>query len=210
MDKIVGRREFVTILELGIAVLAKIDTGAYRSSIHCTDYTIKDDIVDCNILGKHRLKLESQGWVKVRSSNGEHERRPIVILKCKFAGKTRDILFTLTDRSNMNCPILIGRTALSDMELLVDSREKHLHESITPTWGMSDLDKKIIALINKMNNSGYRLVTDEEYDDFWKLVDQYLIAADDLIERASRTAEADKEKLYTRLKSWMNSRQLLM
>jgi alpha-L-glutamate ligase-like protein len=83
---------------------ARIDTGALRSSI---DRQIAKDLgllCDQNILWKDRYTY--------RSSIGT-ETRPIIGIKLRIAGRKIKTAVSVTDRSKMAVPILIGRNDLS-------------------------------------------------------------------------------------------------
>lgn len=116
--EVIGRAEIVDFPELGLSnVAAKIDTGAYTSSIHCKEIKqIDEKTLECIFLdeehdafaGKvHRLTIIDQ--FSVKSSNGETENRFMVKSNIKILGKTYDIFLTLTDRAIMRFPVLLGR-----------------------------------------------------------------------------------------------------
>ena len=124
----VGWRELVSLPELGLAgIPAKIDTGARTSSLHA-------DVLDDFMRGGERFVRFAVDWdgqrhfceavhVDVRgitSSNGDQQTRfviktPLMIGKMKFRAE-----ISLADRSQMQFPMLIGRTALR-RRMVVDS-----------------------------------------------------------------------------------------
>ena len=73
--------------------LAKVDTGADSSSIHCDDFYVKDDVLYCKILAlKKILKFKNFSKKFVKSSNGEGSERYKVTLRvivdgCEVVGK---------------------------------------------------------------------------------------------------------------------------
>lgn len=109
----------------------KIDTGAYRSAIHCTDgRIIKKDgkmFLSGNLLKDHPcafgrsfyFETDEYEEVLVASSFGEQEKRYEVKLRCKIGPLVFNTTFTLADRSNKLFPLLIGRRALKG-RFLVD------------------------------------------------------------------------------------------
>ncbi len=127
---IIGRAEEVDIVGTVLDVPAKIDTGAFRSSIHATN--IREATVDGKkvlkfaILGhrcapvKYDITTERYENIVVRSSNGEESDRYEVSLKIKIGPKIFMASFSLYDRSNNVFPILIGREALK-YRFLVDA-----------------------------------------------------------------------------------------
>ncbi|MBN2881167.1 ATP-dependent zinc protease [Candidatus Woesearchaeota archaeon] len=90
-------------------VLARIDTGATRSSI---------DIKLAAELGLGPI-LETR---QVKSSLGT-DLRPIVRAKIEIAGKELESTFTLADRDHMNYKILIGQNILKE-GFLIDPLKK--------------------------------------------------------------------------------------
>ncbi len=136
----IGRREHISFPEIGIIELtAKIDTGAYRSVLHC--YEIEEVEID----GAKKLKVsidahynpkedhkifyfENYYKVKVRSSNGKVQNRFMVKLKIKLGNKTYNTEFTFNNRSKMRYPVLIGRKFIKK-KFLVDVSKKFLLNS---------------------------------------------------------------------------------
>ena len=137
MKKIIGRRERITLPEWGLKnVTGKIDTGAYTSSIHCDFVEEKEEdgkkILFCKILepsdkkynGK-LLRSENYSQKKVKNSFGQAEVRYKVSTKVIMFGVEFDAEFTLTDRSKMRNPILLGRKMLTG-RFIVDVQEVNL------------------------------------------------------------------------------------
>jgi len=76
-------------------VRAKVDTGAYRTSID-------SDLVD-------ELGLDPHGtFVRVRSGSGRQKRRTVK-LKFKLHGKDMETIATYTPRGHLRFPVIIGR-----------------------------------------------------------------------------------------------------
>ncbi len=87
--------------------LAKIDTGAARSSV---DY----DIVEKLKLGPHFKK------VKVKSALG-HQERPVIKARIKIKGIIVDTTFSISRRHHLKRKVLIGVNTLKEINALVDS-----------------------------------------------------------------------------------------
>ncbi|MCR9172587.1 MAG: RimK/LysX family protein [bacterium] len=129
---VIGRREWVNFTDLNLSKIeAKIDTGAYTSSIHCHHIAVDGDRVTCIFLDPshsqytgEELTFEIFKSVKVRSSNGQEEFRYMIRTQIEILGTHYPIRLTLTDRSNMNYPILIGRRFLRN-KFLVDVNRIH-------------------------------------------------------------------------------------
>lgn len=83
-----------------IGARAKIDTGADRCSIDI-------DLAEA-------LRLEVIGEVNVRNANGV-VKRPLYCATIKFEREKYDVTMTGSDRSGLECPMLIGRDLLKDI-----------------------------------------------------------------------------------------------
>ncbi len=77
---------------------AMIDTGAKRSSIDEALVTL--------------LQLESVGEVKVSNAMGKQER-PLVKIKIIHDGAEYELEVSVTDRSKLSYPMIVGRDFLS-------------------------------------------------------------------------------------------------
>jgi hypothetical protein len=123
-DKIIIENiEKVDFPDLGIKELeVKIDTGATTSSIHCTNinidengkkvsFTALDDSYDEYTGQTVTLPLFSE--IKVQSSNGDEESRPLVKMKVVIRGKEMESYFSLADRKELEFPVLIGKDVLA-------------------------------------------------------------------------------------------------
>jgi len=115
---------------------AKVDTGAYTSSIHCQNIQeIKKSgvsHVQFNLLDPEHpsynneiIELRLLDKRKVKSSNGRSTLRFFVQTNIQIFGKSYTIDLSLSDRSEMNYPILLGRKFLND-RFIVDVSKKYL------------------------------------------------------------------------------------
>ncbi|MCX9146740.1 ATP-dependent zinc protease [Erythrobacter sp. WG] len=125
---VVGWREIVSLPELGLAgIPAKIDTGARTSSLHA--HVLEDFSRD----GRRFVRF-AVDWDGVRhqceavhvdvrgitSSNGDQQTRFVIKTPLKIGKMTFRAEISLADRSQMQFPMLIGRTALR-RRMVVDS-----------------------------------------------------------------------------------------
>jgi len=136
---VIGRLEKIDFPNLSLFNLdAKIDTGAYTSSIHCHKISLfiknKSSWVRFYVLDpEHPVHEEIQHECrvhkvkKVRSSNGLVEERVIIRQKAVFFGKTSMIQLSLADRSEMRYPVLIGRRFIS-AKFFVDVSKKFIYK----------------------------------------------------------------------------------
>jgi hypothetical protein len=135
--KVLGRKEKITLPELGLNLVgAKIDTGAYTSSLHAEEIRIEEvegrKLLYFKILMPAHIKFtgktlffESYREKKVKNSFGQVEVRYLIETKLQLAGETFRAEFTLTDRSSMKNSILLGRKILRG-RFLVDVSKTNL------------------------------------------------------------------------------------
>ena len=113
---LIGWREHVLLPELGLGpLIAKIDTGARSAALHAEDIHVQGHrvrfVVPVN--GRnHQCEALVRGQRRVKSTSGHSEARvvietPIVIGKHRLTAE-----ITLTDRTDMGVPMLLGRAAI--------------------------------------------------------------------------------------------------
>ena len=138
--KIIGRKEKISLPKLGLKLVwAKIDTGAFTSSIHAEN--IREEIKDGKkklcfevLMPEHRnytgkpLRFEKYREKKVKNSFGQTETRFLIVTKIRIAGEKFPAEFTLSDRSSMKNSILLGRKILRD-KFLVDVNGANLSKA---------------------------------------------------------------------------------
>ena len=126
--QIVGLREQALIAGLNIVMQAKISTSVANSVIDARNiqmferngeewvrFTIYNpDTQEPHILERKRLRFQT-----VQSSNPTPDRRPVVEIRFTIGKLAQRGEFILSDRSNSEFPILIGRNLLRDV-MLVD------------------------------------------------------------------------------------------
>ena len=125
--KIIGRTDKVDFPQLQLLDIdAKIDTGAYTSSIHCKEIKEVDQILECRFLdpthpeyNDKKFTFKNYDITAVKSSNGKVEIRYAIRTKITVFNKTHPITLTLSSRDDMRFPVLIGRKFLSG-KFLVD------------------------------------------------------------------------------------------
>ncbi|NGP89057.1 ATP-dependent zinc protease family protein [Fodinibius halophilus] len=139
--KIIGRLERVHFPEWNLTnINAKVDTGAYTSSLHChhiqpfdrdgeryVKFNLLDPSHDTYIDDKFELPICRTKTVK--SSNGSTEERYVVETRVELFGETIKAKFSLTDRSEMRYPVLLGRKLLNG-RFLVDVSQKYISQEI--------------------------------------------------------------------------------
>ncbi|GAB3530380.1 ATP-dependent zinc protease [Pontibacter brevis] len=139
--KVIGRRELVSFPELDIdEIEAKVDTGAYTSAIHCSDIheetkpdgtkVIALDLLDPSHpqYNHKKLKFSEYDLREIKSSIGEAQERYVIRTKIKLFDETIEAEFSLSDRSDMKYPVLIGRKLLKGRFIVDVSRKNLAHK----------------------------------------------------------------------------------
>ncbi len=136
MKKIlIGIEERLTLPDLGLEVIARIDTGAKTSALHVEQLEVLR--IDGKRHAKFALHADAppEGYFclplvsmrKIKSSNGAVESRPVVKTHLVMNTHRWLIELTLTNRDNMQYPMLLGREAMGS-RVLVDPSAMHLLE----------------------------------------------------------------------------------
>jgi len=140
MKVVIGRVERVNFPEFDIiGVPAKIDTGAFRSSIWASNIIEEAGVLSFTLLDSSSEWYTGKIYtttkfeiVEVENSFGHKQERYSVYIKIKMGPKNVVSNFTLADRSMKIYPVLIGRKLLrgryvvdvAEGEPLVDEENK--------------------------------------------------------------------------------------
>lgn len=128
--RVMGWIEAVTILPQNLTLSAKLDTGAKTSSVDVRRFTefrrygrpwVRFDVSDRNG-GKATFELPVVRVARVRRSESVTKSRPVVMMRLCLGGIHRSVEVNLADRSNLDHPMLIGRSALTDKVIVDPSR----------------------------------------------------------------------------------------
>ena len=130
---IIGRREWLALPDLGVFPLnAKTDTGARSSTLHAEQIELSTDCKNVRFTtynhsgGAVECVAPVFRFGRVRSSTGMAEQRIFIQTTAVLSGGFRwPILVSLTNRTDMLCPILLGRRALAGY-FLIDPLGTHL------------------------------------------------------------------------------------
>ena len=138
--RVVGWKENAALPDLSVKnVIAKIDTGANLASIDASDIKIitRDKIkyVKFKVMKRNNTVRKTsaplEGYKRIKSSNGDVEKRPYIKTTLLMDGISKKIELTLTDRGPMDYTMLIGRKALGkrwvvnpSISFLTKSKEK--------------------------------------------------------------------------------------
>lgn len=135
-QKVLGYVEEVAIPSLGVdSVIAKVDTGAFSGALHCTGISLSRDrkTLSFDPLGQSELRVHLKKFEirTVRSASGHEERRYLVPVTLKVAGREYTTIIGLTDRSDMGYEMLLGRRFLREHRMVVDVT---LNEEYDEEW----------------------------------------------------------------------------
>lgn len=107
-----GWKELVQLPELDFATLvAKVDTGARSSALHAKDISTIGRRVEFRI-GTMHYGMRLAGAKRIKSSNGLSQVRPVVETVIILGEHQFIVAMTLTDRGDMELPMLLGREAI--------------------------------------------------------------------------------------------------
>ncbi|WP_323758049.1 ATP-dependent zinc protease [Roseivirga sp.] len=140
--QLIGRQDFIHLPEFGLkGVAAKVDTGAYTSSINCSKVkltkvdgvpTLNFQLSGNKIHEKKARKFSTTTFKKkkIRSSNGVTEERYIIKTSVVIMKRRFNTEFSLSDRSKMKFPVLLGRKVLTN-RFIVDVSQKDISLKLT-------------------------------------------------------------------------------
>lgn len=128
-----GRSDRIDLPGLGLYnIHAKIDTGAYTSSLHCSRAEVIDGVLEFVLLDDEHPEFTGMKFVfkeftnrKVKNSFGVAEDRFIIQTSIKIFDQELLTEFSLSDRDALRFPILLGRKILRH-RFLIDVTKKNL------------------------------------------------------------------------------------
>jgi hypothetical protein len=128
-----GRYDRVDLPDLGLYnIHAKIDTGAFTSSLHCSRAEVVDGRLEFVLLDEEHPEFTGMKFVStnfdqrdIKNSFGEVERRFLVTTTIVIFNETITSEFSLSDRGSLKFPILLGRKILRG-RYLIDVKKKNL------------------------------------------------------------------------------------
>lgn len=144
MKKIIGRTDKADFPELSLSnVNLKVDTGAFTSTIH------SHEIEEVNIEGEKRIRfkildpshpkyndkrfeVKRYRKRKVKSSFGTTEQRYVIQTVIKIFGEEYPLELSLSERSEMKFPILLGRRFLNK-KFIIDPSKSNLSFKLKQT-----------------------------------------------------------------------------
>ena len=145
---ILGRYDRVDLPGLGLVnIHAKVDTGAYTSSLHCRQAKVVDGILEFILLDEEHPEFTGMKFSfaeyeerDIRNSFGEVERRYVISTSLKIFNEEITAEFSLSNRGSLKFPILLGRKILRN-RFVIDITKKN--QSFKEKRRSLALEKKI-------------------------------------------------------------------
>lgn len=135
----IGWRESVSLPDLNIeSFSAKIDTGARTTAIHASDIRTceKNGVPMVEFTLDHqgvnqttRFTLPVHHKRAITNTSGVPEERFLVLATINIGERSALIEVSLSNRSDMRYPMIVGRTALRLLKLTVDPTRSWLQSS---------------------------------------------------------------------------------
>lgn len=138
---VLGSSEWIGLPDVGTYLKARIDSGANTSSLSAREITrferdgedwvrfklglAEDDAVVESVRGEW-IEAPIERRVRVIQATGE-ESRPVVTLMMTLGSIRQPVEFTLSDRTHLDFPALLGRRFLLDIAV-IDVAERYLHK----------------------------------------------------------------------------------
>ena len=131
--EILGRSDRVNLPGLGLYnIHAKIDTGAFTSSLHCSRAEVINGQLEFVLLDDEHPEFTGMKFVfnefterEIKNSFGVAEKRYVIITTIRIFDEEITAEFSLSDRDALRFPILLGRKILRD-RYLIDVTKKNL------------------------------------------------------------------------------------
>lgn len=128
----IGKEITVEIVNIPTAntLRATVDTAATYNSLHADKWEVKGEQVHfvCRHLSDNVIRMPLQTQQAVKSPGDDVEYRPVVSLDIKINGELiREQLFNLSDRAQMDNPVLVGLNTLEDGNFVIDPKMEDIN-----------------------------------------------------------------------------------
>lgn len=141
--QILGRSDRVDLPELGLKnIHAKVDTGAYSCSLHCSMVRVANGKLEFVLLDEEHPEFTGMPFQvsafeqrEIRNSFGEAELRYVIKTQIRIHGRLIRAEFSLSNRGNLRFPVLLGRKILRHRFLI-------------------DVTKQDLAYLHKLRSEG--------------------------------------------------------
>lgn len=139
--QVYGWREKILIDGIENEIFAKLDTGAYTSSIHAEEKELFERdgkkwvrfiVTEPSRKNSPRVLIEAPlvRIARIKNPGAESETREVVRLAFKIGDRKLRGDFTLNDRSNMNSAVLIGRVTIRELGWIDPARTNLANKKI--------------------------------------------------------------------------------
>lgn len=124
---ILGRVEYVWLDSAKVYMKARVDTGAFASSLDAYDVQrferngerwVRFNLKHNDLTIPMEAPLIRHVRIRQASAQEELDRRPVIKLKIRLGELVEETEFTLTSRDSMIYPVLLGRTFLQDIAIV--------------------------------------------------------------------------------------------
>ncbi len=131
--QILGRSDRVDLPKLGLTgIHAKVDTGAYTCSLHCSSVEVVDGRLEFVLLDEEhpeftgmKFRFKKFDQREIKNSFGEAELRYVIKTQIRIYDRLIRAEFSLSNRGNLKFPVLLGRKILRH-RFLIDVTKKDL------------------------------------------------------------------------------------
>jgi hypothetical protein len=131
--QVLGRSDRVDLPQLGLTnIQAKIDTGAYTCSLHCSSAEVVNGKLVFILLDEEHPEFTGMPFVfkkfeqrEIKNSFGEAELRYVIKTRVKIFDHLIKAEFSLSNRGSLKFPVLLGRRILRK-RFLIDVTKKDL------------------------------------------------------------------------------------
>ncbi len=150
---VLGINETATLPNLNLKMEAKLDTGAENSSVDAREIQFFErDSKKWVRFELHRtskgtelMELPLKSVTRIKRPGLPSVERPIVMMTITIGDITQSVPVSLTDRSNYESPLLIGRSFMQDLAV-IDVNQKHI---ATKTVISSNNRKALVPVTQK-------------------------------------------------------------
>lgn len=130
---ILGRSDRVNLPKLGLqGIHAKVDTGAWNCSLHCSRAEVIDGVLEFVLLDEEHPEFTGMPFRfrkfdrrQIKNSSGESELRYVIKTTILIFNRRIRAEFSLSNRGNLKFPVLLGRKILRN-RFLIDVTKKDL------------------------------------------------------------------------------------
>jgi len=129
---VIGAVEEVILFPWGVKLPARVDTGSELTSLDVRDLTIKNKVAQFRLpenYGNILISLPVIRYIKVRSADSRG-RRPVVEIELYVGSKRIHVQANLTDRSQLEYRLIVGRDVLRQ-GFIVDCTQERI---LPPIW----------------------------------------------------------------------------